>query len=422
MKKIILIFLVLCCVQNVFAQQQDSFKVRISVPGTIKRVSEKGEFVSVISKDREKKIITAFLYDSTGKEIISIGEHEKDLMFAEYVKQFNYYIVILRGFESYEGYPETPDIIKAIDVTTGNVVWENNANAEHYEISPDGRFLVTKSPTEDDRKSSFVIINLLNGSKITPKENIQNYRAIWFDSNKVLIVCNEEKKIQPENHIREYENWREELRKKEKEALNDYNNKKIDKMTFENLEKEHSNEFFKKTNEYLDIISDETKYITTSRILIYNVITLTVEKEKLLSENSNNLVISFNANPFNIINVDEEQNIYIYCRLASKPLDENIYFFVKYNKELSLLWKTELLPLTSLYRYLLGQKPFYGLLFNNSEVFVEPGNGNIVSYEELKEKFSDIPSIATLENSGTDFYNHHSKATVDYTNNYIIFK
>lgn len=421
MKKLILIFFVLLVVQKINAQ--DSSQVRISVRGTIKNVSEKGEYVSVISKDKERKTSTAFLYDRTSREIISIGEPDKDLMFAEYVKQFNYYIVILRGFESYEGYLGSPDIIKAIDVVTGNIAWENNANAGRYETSPDGTFLITKSPAEDDRKGSFVIINLIDGSKITLEEKIQNYRATWLTSNKVLITQNERKKILPEDRIKEYKNWGEELSARERKASNDFNNKKITKTEYENLENEFSNEFFKRTNEYLDLISKETKYITTSRILIYNIATKMVEKDKLLIDNSgNNIIIDYNEDPINIVNTDEDQNIYLNCRLDSKSDEENIYYFVKYDKDLSLRWKTEFLPLTTFYQYLLDQRPFYGFLLTDRELFVDPENGNIVSYEELKKKISDIPTITTLKKSGRSFYNNNSRIVVDPINNNIILK
>jgi hypothetical protein len=393
--------------------------------GVISDIKESGSYLSVKYYNKQRSMNTAVLYNTTGNEVLKIEDAKyRYIRLAEYIPTYNYYLVIFEGGEAYQDIPLEWDKIRAINIITGKTIWEAESNALYYEVSPDAKYVLTKSPTdeEDDRPCQFEVFSLQDGTKIAPSKRIGQYRATWLEEDKALLVTNETKELRPQYLIDEERVFEAEWLKKDKSKYSDYKNNKISKDEYTKFSKEALRERSKKLNEFSYRIHNETKNILTSKLMLFNITNKQMEYEKIITDEvNNNFAVNFINNKTAVLNVDKDKNVYVLGYLVNGKIEQSIHYFIKYDKNMNIQWKSTLLPLTKFFKYSLDQKPYYGFSANQQESFVEPVNGSVIPFAEVQKTFNETPSVSVLRKWST-IYQSMQNFKMDLTNNGIVIK
>jgi hypothetical protein len=115
-------------------------------------------------------------------------------------------------------YDEFDDDLAAIDLATGNQIWSMRNYRSNYELSPDGKHLLTSYKDITASGSKFSIINCDFGTIAYESEIGASYYATWYTNEKILFALNRfHRELNPEYLL--LEKKREERRNLRSEHL-----------------------------------------------------------------------------------------------------------------------------------------------------------------------------------------------------------
>ncbi len=421
MKKLILIFLVLCCVQNAIAQEVVRIKMDVNIE--INELSESENYVCVQLRDKINDRMSAILFDKKGKEILRVFDPVRStILLAEFIEKSNTFIVISQGYEGYQEIEQRNDLIQAIDPNTKKIIWQAESNAEFYEISPDKKYLLTKAIPDDDRRGSLEIIDLSNGSKLFSDPLLSNFRAIWLDSENIALVYNGIRIIQPDEKIRnEFREWDVNVLEKHKKLRELYDERVISKDEFDKKWDELLKERLDKSNQYAKLLNPkrDKETITVTHFNIFQ--KKVTESKKIYDINNNRIVLDYNDGFLGSLVKDDLSNIYIHCvDYFSEP---TVYdYFIKINSSFDLVWQTERIKRISFARYIINQIPYHAFLKEGITYYIGYKDGKVEEFKRSELDFQDIPSIQTVPYAFRKVIKFESVNTckIDFQNNSII--
>ncbi|HPC36971.1 MAG TPA: hypothetical protein PLO79_10200, partial [Candidatus Marinimicrobia bacterium] len=136
MKKItVLLFMMISIIQP----QTIKKVVQFTDSETIDIVTESENYIGVtISVNSFQALPRAILFNKNGDIVFEIEDPERsEFIIAEPVESLGYFITVRRGGG------KVLDQIRAFSLNTGEKVWETEANACAYELSPNKKFMIT---------------------------------------------------------------------------------------------------------------------------------------------------------------------------------------------------------------------------------------------------------------------------------------
>lgn len=282
MKKVILIFLILYCMQNVSAQEQANV-FSLKDDEALQEIKESKNYIVVSTGNDKTTYDNAYVFDTKGNIVFTPMEFERDVVTAFPIESYNTLLVILNS----EG-PLNNNLLRAYDLTTRTIKWEIELNAGSYEISPDEKYLMTNGVgySESELYSPFTIINLNDGTKRNISVNFDKCYTNWLSTEKIVIIINQEE------HTKEYkallekyqiiENKLEPIYQEREELSEKLKNKLITELDFKKRIDNNNYQYGKLIEEWrqLNNLKVNKYQYSVAKMMIYNLVTDKIEFEK----------------------------------------------------------------------------------------------------------------------------------------------
>lgn len=420
-KKLIIVFLFLFCISCF----ENEIIIHNQSLGNFHTIKDNGKYISILYTSPKGGEATAVLYDKSGNEILRLSDDNGgQITFAEFVPAYDYFLVVFRSWPSLKHGGEIVDRIRAINIHTGKTIWEAKGSGGFYEISPDGKYIITKIDFNEDNFLTYPrLFNLANGARINIDLPTDFFEVAWYDNERFIYVSNKTDIIEPTSVIDEQSKWNSLWEHKLAEKKSDLENNKISQAEFDKYKREAENEEYETNVRFSSSFFNETKHIYSSTIKIFHVVNNKVEIEKTVSSGTNDIFYVSAESSFSgkALFVDKEKNVYIIGVLNPDLFERGSYSIIKLNQSLGFIWKSDTLPQSSIVRYSINQKPYYGFFLNNEEFFVEPLRGALLPFKDVKKAFENIPSISSLVKY-RHFYEYSPSYMIDLAKQQIILK
>jgi hypothetical protein len=359
----VILFIVFILPSLFFSQAETLKTIEFESDSHIESIFSTYNYSSIIIKRKNFPYHTLYLYDKNGNPVNDITLNKSSFVLARPIEELGYLVYIVRGWETGYGDVGSPDIIKAIDLQTGILIWESTANASLFEFSKDNKHILTKSVSMD-RKSALEVINIADGSKITIPSEYSC--AAFLDSNR-LIFSRQNYQV---THTIQEESIKspiiriDDINEKIFLLKNNYHRGIISKDTLEYkidlFEQEKTNIKAQVGTEdpYLENIhraKSAQKIITKNpsniSLIIYNYNREMIEEMKNI-ENIDGKEISIrNHSSIGSINVDENNNVYLYASAREKNSNKYDHVLICLDRELNTKWNLPLDTYSTISKY-----------------------------------------------------------------------
>jgi len=400
MKKIFVVMFVLISI----AQPQTINKVvQFTDSEIIDILTESENYVgAMISVNSFQALPRAILFNKNGDIVFEIEDPERtEFIIAEPVESLGYFITVRKGGG------KVLDQIRAFDLNTGQKVWETNANACSYELSPNKMFMITVGDPGTERTGIFEIINLKDGSKVDFGYKYDHYCAAWLDNERIIFVFQEWEKYMKRDTLKdpasEYLNnkmkFEGELFKLEHKYKNGLITKAdyvIKKNELNKLEEELQKNapMIKKASSGRGVPPYKTSYIVNSKtmkIILYNLKTRSNDREKYLYKGDGSKIsIGVSPNGSKTINVDKEKNIYIYGYDTIE--NDRHRYLVKFSENLDFIWTTTV-NISNLVSYFINDDIYFRSMIRGDVKLINTDTGNLIPVDEAKKSNPEIKDI-----------------------------
>lgn len=334
-KFITIIIVVLFTFLNSIAQNSSKIK---NLKGSINIIESTDNYFAIITYLPEVYKNIVYLFDEKGNKLFEKGDFESSVLKAVTIESLNIFVVITQGCIGRDG------LIRAYNLKDFSIIWETYSNASSFEVSPDGRHILTKAP-DFELDSPFEIIKLQDGSKIIPKINAGYYSAGWLDNQRIIIgkqIATRNPKFKEEYRLinKELEKINQSMFKLRIQVKNKEISKKEYQEQYSLIQPKRESLAKKKSSigKNIRIWLDEGSYMR-----IYNIDKNEIELEQFIFVEEK---IPFNLceeNIFGNINVDVNKNIYLYGYIQSKDKNSmKTHCLLKLDKNLNLIWKNNI--------------------------------------------------------------------------------
>jgi archaellum component FlaF (FlaF/FlaG flagellin family) len=427
MKKIIVLLFVMI---SIIQPQTIKKVVKFSDSESIDILTESENYVgATISVNSFQALPRAILFNKNGDIVFKIEDPERsEFIVAEPVESLGYFITVRRGGG------KVLDQIRAFDLNTGHKVWETNANACAYELSPNKNFMITVGDPGTERTGIFEIINLKDGSKVDFGYNYDQYRAAWLDDERIIFVFQEWGKGVKQNVQKDSvqsHRWKEiEFTKKSFQLKYKYDQGLISETEYEKgkkeldelqMELEKTKPKMKRTPSggFIEARGPVTMTPKTIKVILYNLTTNSIDREEYLYKGDGSKIsIGVSPNGSKTINVDKEKNIYIY---GYDIIENELHsYLVKFTENLNFIWTTTA-EIANIITFFVDNNVYFRTKIGNDVNLIDTNTGHLLPVDEAKKKNSKINDI--------DFSYRHRiykvkilrNTNVDYQNKTITF-
>ncbi len=283
----------------------------------IGRVTSSSKYVGLTIHNLPSGTQSALIFSKQGKQL--------------YRKDFNCYVgqvfinEKLNKFYVYKreniDYPEPPnsfDDIIAYDLSTGEKLWTAHSIASRYETSPDQQYIIPVQPLFD-HPFNLEIIDLFDGSKLHLNIPFNEPSGVaWYDNDRIVLVY-KQLKLSDEYLSSEQVKLRKKIdnitqqRKQLLEYLKEGNvNVAKTKLKLKELYEEREI-LLNKENEIINSAKSPNKFkAAPSKLILFNIKSNNIEKEKELFDNfSNSFIINQAEGSFPVASVGKKKNIYL---------------------------------------------------------------------------------------------------------------
>lgn len=397
MKKLILIFLVLCCVQKINAQQNGKV-FSLKEDEELQEIKESENFVVVSTGDLITGKDNVFVFDSRGNIQLTFLRFNRDVLLASPIESHNILLVVLMG----DGYSDDPlernNLLRAYDIKSGVIKWEVILNADTYEISQDENYVLTNGIAEAESvmDSPFTIVDLSNGSKKNTPINFINCYTRWLNNDEIAIIVNQMEET------KEYQAWlkKVEERKKQYKAIDAEREDLHKRLKNKTITEEEFKKKLAINNDKYDKLVEEGRQHRYTRIdqyqykaaklLIYN---LTENRIKAENDIYNDKGEGIYVNQLSLSNLDgrilKDMNNDIYFVGweigASKKIEEKIIKISTTNGH--ILWSKGLVnELSAEMDHIIYQdNPYFRIKKNNELFLLDNSEGTLVPASKYED-------------------------------------
>jgi len=399
MKKIIVLLFVMI---SIIQPQIINKVVQFSDSESIDIVTESENYVgAAIAVNSFQALPRAILFNKNGDIVFEIEDPERSgFIVAEPVESLGYFITVRRGGG------KVLDQIRAFDLNTGHKVWETNANACAYELSPNKNFMITVGDPGTERTGIFEIINLKDGSKVDFGYNYDQYRAAWLDDERIIFVFQEWEKGVKQNVQKDSvqsHRWKEiEFTKKSFQLKYKYDQGLISETEYEKgkkeldelqMELEKTKPKMKRTPSggFIEARGPVTMTPKTIKVILYNLTTNSIDLENYLYKGDGSKIsIGVFPDEFNTITVDKEKNIYIF---GHDIIDNRPYsYLVKFTENLDFIW-TSKVDIANLVSYFIDGDIYFRTKSRDNVNLIDTNTGNLIPIDDAKKKDKKIQGI-----------------------------
>ncbi len=402
-KKLLLTFFVLLLVYKVKGQEKERI-ISFGENEKIQEVTKTKSLISVNIHNKRTNKNTVQVFNNDGLEIFSKNGFEsyvKDIVVSE---ENNLIIIVNNPYKNQLLANKGKDEIRAYNIMTGELVWENYSSAKFYELSPDNSKIMTRGNPLDS-SSELEIIDVTSGEKILLSKKFSHLHTEWFDNDRIVIIQN--KWITNPEHKREIESINKKLEKINNELTElglQYNKGIIAKDEYKQRRKGLIKEKYNSSqleSKYQDrfIIKNPITIPDRGTLYLYNIQNDVIELEKtLLLNNGYPFLIKENEDEFKNIYVDENKDIHL-LGYSNSELANNHLIYLKINRNGNEIYNIEIDEISS-YPYLkeiinLGKR--YVLVFSkiNGTSIIDSEVGTITKFEnsDLKESFEKFITL-----------------------------
>jgi hypothetical protein len=177
-------------------------------------VQSSSKYVCLNLLDTESKksyLKTIKVYNIESSELVYQFDEKNEFIVFAFVTD-NKLIYVTNAYDEFD------DDLAAIDLATGNQIWSMRNYRSNYELSPDGKHLLTSYQDITASGSKFSIINCDYGTIAYESEIGDSYYATWYTNEKILFALNRShRELNPEYLL--LEKKREERRNLRSEHL-----------------------------------------------------------------------------------------------------------------------------------------------------------------------------------------------------------
>ncbi len=369
-KKIFIVFILafVCLFQSAAQQKKDVINLQ---PGTrIEQLNTSGKYFGLKTFNKQTRKNNAILYDTLGNKLIEFEDELRNEIMTR-IENFlpnsknDQAILINRKYDRSRHSQWITDEIIAYDIESKNILWKTNIIGGAYKKSPNGKYLLTtysgyNSDPDLEGESKLSVIDLENGTILPFKDDFNQFKADWYDNERVIIATWDAELVKNEQIASAYKVYYDSLNSITSKLgrLNlDYRKGRIDKGPYEekrqqllhDLEKYNREERKKLTRKDMPMKTVVKDY----KLIRYNILSGEIEHEKVFERrgilnvaNIREFIVSKNPNT-------NKKSIFVNegCDSRIHKLDDNftidwtakinmpnkLYKVIDKNSELSLI-------------------------------------------------------------------------------------
>jgi len=428
MKKItVLLFMMISIIQP----QTIKKVVQFTDSETIDIVTESENYIGVtISVNSFQALPRAILFNKNGDIVFEIEDPERsEFIIAEPVESLGYFITVRRGGG------KVLDQIRAFSLNTGEKVWETEANACAYELSPNKKFMITVGDPGTERTGIFEIINLKDGSKVDFGYNYNKYCAAWLDEERIVFVFQEWEKNElgnvQQDTVQDFKIQNSKIKSELFQNENFLKKGLITQSEYDKRKKELNEQKAKLEKTIPKLTKSEGGRILhpsiqsspkpkTIKLVIYDMKNNEIDQEKYLYKGDGGKIhIGPFPNASKTINVDKDKNIYIY---GYDTFENNRqYYLVKFSKDLNFIWTTKM-GIGDITRFSTDSSIYFRSKSADNVTMIDINTGNLISLDEFKMKNPNFKNIDISYNYRRSKVKIESTCIIDHPNKTILFK